>query len=66
MTAGLYVREGSRFVPVGPRIAPMVPVPAPVDVRPNFTHVLVARCQHGRFARYAARNCCPNLEVHHD
>jgi hypothetical protein len=64
MSAPLYVREGSRFVPLPEvllRDVPPIPVPvrdeAP-DERPNWTAVPAPRCVHGHFARWAARNCC--------
>ncbi|MDP5182192.1 hypothetical protein QOZ88_06045 [Blastococcus sp. BMG 814] len=67
MTAGLYVRQGSRFVPVD-EARPLPPIPTPVRVpdvddepqpRPEGGWAVHApRCPHGSFARWAARNCC--------
>jgi hypothetical protein len=63
----LYVREGSRFVPLDEArpVRPPIPTPLPVpvddvepDERSNFTAVPAPRCPHGSFARWAASNCC--------
>jgi hypothetical protein len=68
MSADLYVRDGSRFVLYDParQHTPPIPVPQPTDLLPGWedpaqpgrTVLRVARCPHGHFARWAARNCC--------
>lgn len=60
----LYVRQGSRFVRANhARPVPPIPTPVPVDIehgaRPGGGWTVPApKCPHGRYARYAARNCC--------
>jgi hypothetical protein len=62
----LYVRDGSRFVlyDAARQHTPPIPVPQPVDVEGVVERagggwaVPAAKCQHGHFARWAARNCC--------
>jgi hypothetical protein len=68
--APLYVRDGSRFVPLPEvlmRDTPPIPVPATLDepsperpvveVRPGQYRVYAARCPHGRFRGCRARGC---------
>jgi hypothetical protein len=59
----LYVRDGSRFVPIPDtllRDCPPIPEPQPVpeDTQDRYYRVPAPRCPHGHFARWAARNCC--------
>lgn len=70
--AKLYVRDGSRYVELSPtllRDCPPIPEPRRLDeegllpgyvdeVNPQRTVLVVARCPHGSFAWWAARNCC--------
>jgi hypothetical protein len=64
MTAPLlYVRDGSRFVPIPDtllRDCPPIPEPQPVpeDTQDRYYRVPAPKCPHGSYARYAARNCC--------
>jgi hypothetical protein len=70
VSAPLYVREGSRFVPLPEvllRDVPPIPVPQQLDEpggdradpgNPQRTVLAVERCPHGSFARWASRNCC--------
>lgn len=71
MSAPLYVREGSRFVPLADTLLRDVPpIPTPVrvpDVDDNqqgeaaarYYRVPAPRCSHGHFARWAAKHCRP-------
>jgi hypothetical protein len=67
VSAPLYVRDGSRFVPLPEvllRDVPPIPVPLPVEVEEVVERgeggwsVPAPKCRHGSFARWAARNCC--------
>jgi hypothetical protein len=66
VSAPLYVRDGSRFVPLPEvllRDVPPIPVPQPVeeggwDGTDTYTPVPAPRCPHNHFARWAAVNCC--------
>jgi len=64
----LYRRDGSRFVVYDPAAqhTPPIPVPQRTDLlpgredpaNPGRTVLVVERCRHGSFARWAVRNCC--------